>query len=130
MFEAASQAIKFPHDDHVSFTLLAKTHHFVQGWTGLATAAGPVHKRATQLPATAGSIFTQFRELHLRILLVCGANASVENGSHSNNPLAGDRLSATITAATIDGKIHSVNNCFSNARFTPRCWLLVKSRVG
>src|SRR5450759_1286268 len=130
MFEAASQAIKFPHDDHVSFTLLAKTHHFVQGWTGLATAAGPVHKRATQLPATAGSIFTQFRELHLRILLVCGANASVENGSHSNNPLAGDRLSATITAATIDGKIHSVNNCFSNARgfASATVWCLVSTQ--
>src|ERR1019366_2618538 len=117
MFEAASQAIKFPHDDHVSFTLLAKTHHFVQGWTGLATAAGPVHKRATQLPAAAGSIFTQLRQLHLRILPVCRANASVQDGSHSNNPFAGNGLSATITAPTISGKIHSVNNCFSNASY-------------
>src|ERR1039458_5088342 len=115
MFEAASQAVELPHDDDVSFTLLAQTHHFVQGWTGLATAAGPVHKRATQLPAAAGSIFTQLRKLHLRILLVCRANASVQDGSHSINPLAGDRLSATIIAPTIGGKIHSVNNCFSNA---------------
>src|ERR1019366_5749173 len=116
MFEAASQAVELPHDDDVSLTLLAQTHHFVQGWTGLATAAGPVHKCATQLPAAARSIFTQFRELHLRILLVCRAYASVQHGSHSINPLAADRLSATITAPTICGKIHSVNNCFSNAR--------------
>src|ERR1039458_2915502 len=98
MFEASSQAVELPHDDHVSFTLLAQTHHFVQGWTGFATAAGAVHKCAAHLPASAGSIFTQFRELHLRILLVRGADASVQDGSHSINPLAGDRLSATIIA--------------------------------
>src|ERR1035441_4528806 len=69
MFEASSQAVELPHDDDVSFTLLAQTHHFVQGWTGFATAAGPVHKCAAQLPVSAGSIFTQFRELHLRSCL-------------------------------------------------------------
>ena len=58
MFEAASQTVELPHDDHISFTLPAQTHYFIQGWTRLATAAGPVHERATQLPAAAGSIFT------------------------------------------------------------------------
>ena len=111
---------------HAKFSSCGQRFHA----TALTRAGGPVHKCATQLPAAAGSIFTQIRELHLRILLVCRAYASVQDGSHSINPLAGDRLSATITAPTICGKIHSVNNCFSNARgfASATVWCLVSTQ--
>src|ERR1700687_653570 len=100
MFEATPQAVKLPHDDDVSFSLQAQTHHFVQSWTGLASAAGPVHKRATQLPTAAERIFTPFCELHLRIVLVRRTNASVQDGSHSTNPLAGNHLVALFVCRT------------------------------
>jgi hypothetical protein len=83
MLQAPAKAVYFPAGDDVKAAAMSIRHKAVQcGARFLGAGHTFIDILACNLPATTGGVLTQFRQLHLGMLTVQGADSGVQGNSH------------------------------------------------
>jgi len=84
MFQRTPEAVYLPHEHRVKLPTMGVGHEAIECRARFLRAGHAlIDVLAGYLPTTAGGVFPQLRELHLRVLSIQGADAGVDGDSHN-----------------------------------------------